>query len=100
CSKSTPPCGRCPERWVWVAICGTAKPWPPGLNGGMGSVWECDNVSACSGSWVSACANRAPRLPGPIRNGSRPIKKTPSVDGRSQEVHFIDGPQVYREDLP
>jgi transposase-like protein len=66
------------------AICGTAKPWPPGLIGSMGLAWECVNVSACSGSWVSACANRAQRLPGPTRNGSRPIKKTPSVDGRSE----------------
>src|ERR1019366_561912 len=35
----------------------------------------------CSGNWAFGCASRAPKLPRPIRNGRRRIKKTLGADG-------------------
>src|SRR5208283_1020573 len=71
-------------RWAWAAICGTARPCPPGLSASTERCCECASVSDCFGSWDSAYANPDRWWRKPIPNDSKRIKKTPSADDRSR----------------
>src|ERR1035438_8766257 len=52
CEESMPLFARRPAIWDWAGLCGTARPWRPGLRKSMGLTWECVSASVCSGSWA------------------------------------------------
>src|SRR6516162_5475743 len=71
------------ERWAWLPIDGTARPWPHGSNDSMEPAWGYARVRECFDHWDSVYANRVLWWRRRTRNARRRIKKTPGADGRS-----------------